>query len=55
MATFFAVPEDDFTLLCGKPKAFHYIANSGKGLNWEFPLSARLGVTPDDDQQQKGA
>ncbi|MER8430317.1 GFA family protein [Mesorhizobium caraganae] len=32
-ATFFAVPEDDFTLISGKPKAFHYIANSGNGLD----------------------
>ena len=23
-ATFFGVPEDDFTLISGKPKAFHY-------------------------------
>jgi hypothetical protein len=36
MATFFAVPEDDFTLLSGKPKPFHYIANSGKGLDRNF-------------------
>jgi len=36
MATFFAVPEDDFTLLSGKPKAFHYIANSGNGLDRNF-------------------
>ena len=36
MATWFAVPEDDFTLLSGAPKAFHYIANSGKGLDRNF-------------------
>jgi hypothetical protein len=36
MATFFAVPEDDFTLLSGKPKPFHYIANSGKSLDRNF-------------------
>ena len=36
MATFFSVPEDDFTLLSGKPKAFHYVANSGKGLDRNF-------------------
>ena len=30
-ATFFGVPEDDFTLISGDPKAFHYIAQSGKG------------------------
>ncbi|WP_109123607.1 GFA family protein [Dyella sp. C11] len=36
MATFFAVPEDDFTLLSGQPKSFHYIANSGNGLDRNF-------------------
>jgi len=36
MATFFAVPEVDFTLISGKPKAFHYIANSGRGLDRNF-------------------
>jgi len=36
MATFFAVPEDDFRLLTGEPKAFHYIANSGNGLDRNF-------------------
>ena len=36
MATFFAVPEDDFTLLSGTPAAFHYVANSGKGLDRVF-------------------
>jgi hypothetical protein len=35
-ATFFGVPEDDFTLLSGTPKAFHYIADSGKGLDRNF-------------------
>jgi hypothetical protein len=35
-ATFFAVPEDDFTLLSGSPKKFHYIAASGKGLDRNF-------------------
>ena len=33
MATFFGVPQDDFTLISGNPKAFHYIAESGKGLD----------------------
>src|SRR5262245_17817960 len=28
-ATFFGVPEDDFTLISGEPKAFHYVAQSG--------------------------
>ena len=35
-ATFFGVPEDDFTLVSGKPKAFHYVAQSGKGLDRNF-------------------
>jgi hypothetical protein len=34
--TFFAVPQDDFTLTAGKAKAFHYIADSGKGLDRNF-------------------
>jgi len=36
MATFFGVPADDFTLLSGNPGAFHYIAESGKGLDRNF-------------------
>jgi hypothetical protein len=36
MATWFPVPEDDFTLLSGQPKAFHYIADSGNGLDRNF-------------------
>ena len=35
-ATFFAVPEDDFRLISGQPKAFHYVAESGKGLDRNF-------------------
>jgi len=35
-ATFFGVPNDDFTLLSGQPKAFHYIAQSGKGLDRNY-------------------
>src|SRR5215469_15347334 len=35
-ATWFGVPEDDFTLLSGKTRAFHYVANSGKGLDRNF-------------------
>src|SRR5262249_38611592 len=35
-AMFFGVPEDDFTLISGEPKAFHYIAQSGKGLDRNF-------------------
>jgi hypothetical protein len=36
MATFFGVPEDDFNLVAGKPKAHHYVAASGKGLDRNF-------------------
>lgn len=36
MATFFAIPEDDFTLLSGHPKSFHYVAESGNGLDRNF-------------------
>jgi len=36
MATFFGVPQDDFTIFSGKPKAFHYTAESGKGLDRNF-------------------
>jgi len=47
MATFFAIPQDDFTLIGGKPKSFHYIANSGKGLDRNFcpECGARLFTT----------
>ena len=38
-ATFFGVPEDDFTLVSGEPKAFHYVAQSAKRrLDWAKPL-----------------
>lgn len=36
MATFFGVPADDFVLLSGAPKAYHYIADSGAGLDRNF-------------------
>jgi hypothetical protein len=35
-AAFFGVPQDEFTVTTGKPKAFHYIADSGKGLDRNF-------------------
>jgi len=35
-ATFFGVPADDFTLTSGTPKAFRYIAESGKSLYRNF-------------------
>ena len=36
MATFFGVPQDDFTLTSGKPKSVHYVAESKKGLVRNF-------------------
>ena len=36
MATWFGVPQEDFTLTSGKPKSFHYIADSGNGLDRNF-------------------
>src|SRR5262245_33754817 len=36
MATFFGIPATDFTLISGKPKPFHYISESGKGLDRNF-------------------
>jgi hypothetical protein len=35
-ATFFGVPEDEFRLLSGAPKAFHHIGDSGNGLDRNF-------------------
>ena len=35
-ATFFGVPETDFTLLSGTPKGFWYVAASGKRLERTF-------------------
>lgn len=35
-ATFFGVPETDFSLLSGTPKAFSYVAASGKRLERMF-------------------
>jgi hypothetical protein len=35
-AVFFGVPEGDFELESGDPKPFHYIAESGKGLDRNF-------------------
>jgi len=35
-ATYLGVPENDFVLFSGKPRAFHYIAESGKGLDRVF-------------------
>ncbi|MDQ0512366.1 GFA family protein [Ancylobacter amanitiformis] len=34
--TLLGVAEEDFTLLSGQPKAFHYTAPSGKGLDRNF-------------------
>ncbi|WP_442680752.1 GFA family protein [Sphingomonas sp. ASY06-1R] len=35
-AVFFAVPVEDFNLFTGTPKAFHYVADSGNGLDRNF-------------------
>lgn len=36
MATFFGIPASDFVLVSGKPKPFHHVAESGKGLDRNF-------------------
>jgi len=36
MATFFGVPQDDFTLISGNPKARRYVHASGKTLDRNF-------------------
>jgi hypothetical protein len=36
MATFFGVPQDDFTLTSGKPKSFHYVAALGELASAQF-------------------
>jgi hypothetical protein len=36
VATFFAVPENDFTVVSGTTKAFAYVANSGRRLERNF-------------------
>lgn len=47
MATFFGVPQDDFTLISGSPKKRRYIAESGKSLDRNFcgECGARLFTT----------
>lgn len=47
MATFFAVPHDDFTLTSGTSKARRYVAESGKQLDRNFCLDcgSRLFTT----------
>ena len=35
-ATWFGIPEQDFTLTRGTPRAFHYIADSGQPLDRNF-------------------
>ena len=40
-ATFFGVPEDDFTLISGEPKAFHYIAHRARAwIETSAPIAA---------------
>lgn len=41
---FFGMPEDDFAPISGKPKAFHYITQSGKGLDRKFCPESGAGV-----------
>ena len=47
MATFFGVPQDDFTLISGTPKSFAYVSESGKKLERNFcpECGARLFTT----------
>jgi hypothetical protein len=47
MATFFGIPQDDFKIISGEPKAFHYVAESGNGLDRNFcpECGARLFTT----------
>lgn len=47
MATWFGVPETDFTLTSGEPKAFRYTADSGYTLDRNFcpECGARLFTT----------
>jgi hypothetical protein len=49
-ATFLGVPEDDFTLLSGQPKAFHYTAASGKGLDRNFCPDCDHGTESKHDE-----
>lgn len=35
-AAFLGIPQVNFSLISGHPKAFHYIADSGKGLDRNF-------------------
>jgi hypothetical protein len=44
-ATFFGVPEDDFTLLSGNPKGFPYVAASGKHLGESSVRTVAHGFT----------
>src|SRR5689334_11621916 len=46
MATFFGVPESDFTVLSGKAKPMHYTAASGKGLDRNPAPTAGRGCSP---------
>lgn len=36
MATFFGIPADDLRLISGQPRSFHYVAESGRGLDRNF-------------------
>jgi hypothetical protein len=43
-ATFFGIPEDDFTLTSGQTKSFPYVAQSGKKLERNFCLECGARV-----------
>ena len=45
-ATFFGVPEDDFTLISGEPKAFHYIASRARVWAGTSARNAARGNSP---------
>ena len=45
-ATFFGVPEDDFTLISGEPNAFHYVAQSARAWIETSALNAGPGYSP---------
>lgn len=55
MATFFGVPASDFTLISGKPKPYHYIAASGKGLDRMFCPDCGSRVYTDNLESFPGA
>jgi hypothetical protein len=55
MATFFAVPQDDFTLISGNPKKRHCIAESGKGRECGLPCDRQARARSADHARQVDA